>query len=401
MLGEARVGKTSLLRNMTGLNFEPNLDPTRGIENQCIKTMIDSANIDITNWRTINENEKADRDQENYVKAVAEALKKEDPALLETETTKNIAGELDAEHSITEAELLSQIHEYLEQLYLTEQERIEIASTLEKHGIIEDPTRLLTVLQNISFKAFAPRLNPVLPQITLDIQTVSPQEQQKQHTADQSIGQPPPKAVREKTSFKRSSVPPTHDVTVPSTVPSMPQPQPVIAQVPQRSGLGRRSVRTLYNQIPSVVHKIDEPTLCLEALDFAGQNVYRPMHHCFMSRRAIYIVVCNLQHLCNPDKSDETFADLKYWLNSIHAHVHYPGYTHDKYIFLVGTHKNPGSGQREITDSDLEKLSCNLKVAAALKMRFIFMATLISLSLDWRIRWRTKVRVELKLSRKK
>ena len=114
-------------------------------------------------------------------------------------------------------------------------------------------------------------------------------------------------------------------------------------------------------QLSSAAQQIAEPSLCLEVLDFAGQNVYHPMHHCFMSRRAIYVVVCNLQHLCDKTKSEKKFAELKYWINSIHAHVHNPGSKYQKYIFLVGTHKSPGNGKRVITDSDMQTLSKELK----------------------------------------
>ena len=90
VLEEACVGKTSLLCNMTGLKFEPNLERTRGIDNQCIETMIDSTKIDIINWRAFGENEQASRYHVSFVKGFAEAYNKvNDPDLIGATTTKS------------------------------------------------------------------------------------------------------------------------------------------------------------------------------------------------------------------------------------------------------------------------------------------------------------------------
>ena len=360
VLGEARVGKTSLLRNMTGLKFEPNLVRTHGIENQCIETMIDSRNI--INWKTINESEQAHRDQENQVKAaIAEALN--DPDIIDVKTTKKISNVLAAEQQITEKELLAKIHEHLHQ---AEQQRIEqqrIKQQKIHHHQIQPQTRIQHQRNNAArtpeqihekdIVHIPDSITQTSPQMILETLTISPPEQVKQGIADQSITQPPT-VVKEKKSYKHAHSQKSEQK--PKVISKQPQTQPV-TYVAQRSRLGRRYLRTVLNQIPSEVCKTDEPALRFEVLDFAGQKEYRPMHHCFMSRHAIYIVVCNLQHLFDQNKSD-TFGHLKYWLNSIHTHVHNAGYKHEKYIFLVGTHRN---GMRNITDEDLKALSSELQ----------------------------------------
>ena len=92
--------------------------------------------------------------------------------------------------------------------------------------------------------------------------------------------------------------------------------------------------------------------MCNNLLAFAGQQLYHPMHHCFMSRRLIYIIACNLQQL--------NFDELKYWLNSVQAHVYNPDYKYEKYIFLVGTHQRPLGGCH-VNESTLKILNDKLK----------------------------------------
>ena len=383
VLGEEWVGKTSLIRHMTGRLFEPNLNRTCGIENQCIKTMIDKANIDTSKWITINENEQAMRDQEYFINGIAQAVKKEDPSLLETKTTRK-RSDSDTSHAeslITEDQLLAQIHEHLKHLHQAEQQRIEQQrerieqqrerieqqqERIEQHRIehqgIEQQTLQQDAMGNIANNKISAFITPIS-----QIQTVTLPDERAPCTTDHNISLSP-SDVKQKPSSKHESVVP---VPIPKHVAQVIQLEHQNSKIPiaalksevpvHGSLLGRYNSRIIYNQLPSAASKNDEPVLSLEVLDFAGQKEYRPMHHCFMSRHAIYIVVSNLQQLCNPSKSGKTFADLKYWLNSIHAHVHNPGYTHDKYIFLVGTHKNPGGGQREITDNDLEKLSNDLE----------------------------------------
>ena len=347
VLGEARVGKTSLVRNMSGLKFDPNLDPTRGIENKCVDTMVDSANIDVSKWRSISENEQADRDHGNYLKAIAEVLKTEDPALIEIKAMDDHSDKLGMEGQITEAQLLEYINAHF---LLVEQRQMER----------EKIPRAKRVRFPLDFNRSIPG----------DLDTWKNADPSSVHESLQVPHSNPPLEVRgnilpkhavaEKVPSMRVLAPSAPTPPVQRTTPSQPNPQPV-ALVTQRSRLGRRRARMLYNQLPSVAQKVEEPSLCFEVLDFAGQNVYRPMHHCFMSCRAMYVVVCNLQHLCDKTKSAKHFAELKYWINSIHAHVHNPGSKYQKYIFLVGTHKSPGNGQADITDTDLQTLSKELQ----------------------------------------
>ena len=66
--------------------------------------------------------------------------------------------------------------------------------------------------------------------------------------------------------------------------------------------------------------------------DFAGHQLYEPMHHLFMNSRSLYIVVFDL---CKMFKSrQKCLCAIHYWLNSIASHT-----TAFTPIILVGTHK--------------------------------------------------------------
>ena len=343
---------------MTGRKFIPDLESTRGIENECIATMIDSANVDISNWTTISEGEQARRHQEHCFSAIAQVINAEYPTLLE-DTAKENSDNVRGETQITEDQLLSQIKDAIQDVHVLLKK-----DKMKKHKNPDVMTQAVESSDSASTTA-----------IPLETQTPPPLDHIK---PGRSNGLHLPKPKRMKTaSVQAASGPSTYapndpqkqlETPRPGYTPNSVQNQPSIKRVGVLpiSGSGRRNV---YQKLRTAAEKIQEPTLCLDLLDFAGQIAYRPMHHCFMSRRAIYIIVFNLQHLLNPTKKCEIFADLQYWLNSIHAHVYSPAihdspeykYKYGKYIFLVGTHKIPGNGEHAITDDDLKKFSSELE----------------------------------------
>ena len=137
-------------------------------------------------------------------------------------------------------------------------------------------------------------------------------------------------------------------------------------QSPKREQPLSRSVRRSIVLAAKQKQKGVEPRLNLNTLDFAGQKIYRPMHHCFIVRRALYLVVFNLQEvqkaLKSPDPDKENAVqEISYWLHSIHAHVHKickdPGL---KRVILVGTHRAP-SKEQAITKKAMIKIEAYLK----------------------------------------
>ncbi|CAB4042232.1 serine threonine- kinase roco5, partial, partial [Paramuricea clavata] len=64
--------------------------------------------------------------------------------------------------------------------------------------------------------------------------------------------------------------------------------------------------------------------------DFAGHQLYEPMHHVFMNSTSLYLVVFNLLKMRNsPEKS---LCEIHYWLNSIASHT-----SSSTPVILVGT----------------------------------------------------------------
>lgn len=69
-----------------------------------------------------------------------------------------------------------------------------------------------------------------------------------------------------------------------------------------------------------------DPSMILNTLDFAGQKEYRSMHHCFILKRALYLVVFKipdmLDYINDPERATyNPLDDICYWIRSIDAHI--------------------------------------------------------------------------------
>ncbi len=118
--------------------------------------------------------------------------------------------------------------------------------------------------------------------------------------------------------------------------------------------LNRKQSSILDSAVRKRVVDSKNPSLVLNTLDFAGQKLYRPMHHCFISRRALYIVVFKIPDMLGETSCKKSLEEVRYWIHSIHSHI-YPLEEElkgeDKKInrvFLVGTHRG------DHTDEDLK-----------------------------------------------
>ena len=84
----------------------------------------------------------------------------------------------------------------------------------------------------------------------------------------------------------------------PPTDPPPPPPPGPPSAPPQPATISRFDAQQIGNIARSGKAKsIKDLPISFHALDFAGQKLYRPMHHCFITHRAMYIVVFNLQEL--------------------------------------------------------------------------------------------------------
>ena len=112
----------------------------------------------------------------------------------------------------------------------------------------------------------------------------------------------------------------------------------------------------------------DEHELTFHTIDFAGQPLYRPMHHCFITKRAVYLVVFKLtdmlEFIRTKNKNDPAVREIRYWLNNIIAHGNSLEDTNKECprIFLVGTHRHgdPKNNKPKLSDEAIKTFDSHI-----------------------------------------
>ena len=124
----------------------------------------------------------------------------------------------------------------------------------------------------------------------------------------------------------------------------------------------------------------DGPKLIFTTYDFAGQELYRPVHHCFITQRSVFVIVYNSQEYnkLRKEKDESRFKYISYWFNMVSAYTNVmgdPRLGKKPPVFLVGTHQGPyvysdkesGNGKRfSKLSPDDEK-----RIRKDLEMRFL------------------------------
>ena len=311
VLGEERVGKTSLIKSLLGLEFDPDCKSTHGVCLEEIDTLVERVDIQVPDsmerdqpWKTV---EPLKRARQHFHDAVANAVEEADPRD-EHKNTRQIT-----ETIPTEEELMG-----------------DVLKVLESLSRQDPPAQAKKVTTRRKKRNKAP-LAPSTEEHRHKIQLTAGNRQQRKDREDR----PPRKEHR-------------------NPRPEKTNPQPLEEQATKKS---RESIS--YTESKHIVKRLKSSRadsaekLIFHAIDFAGQPLYRPMHHCFITHRAIYIVVFNLQEILsfiNSQRKEDKdpFIEIRYWLNNIIAHA---GSTDPK-IFLIGTHRNPLGGSK-ISDEDL------------------------------------------------
>ena len=347
------MGKTSLYRQLVGKHYMPDLESTHGIDNTTVNT-VDRRNVEIAKWE-----EKEDpATGEHFGQALAGELagKFNNPVLKEKDPKP-----------YSEKELLR----YVQEIEAAIAREIERAKERERQR--QSPPqlhRLPSIGQPVS--------NPAAAAIP---STQPPPS--KRIRVEQPEPAPPPArpGPMEPRQPRPASPPPQRALTQPLTAPPQRQPtQPTSSATEDEStdtsspaeqstttpaspaGILNRRQSSQLNQIAKgKPFQKKELPLVLNTLDFAGQKMYRPMHHCFISRRAVYIVVFKIPEILKlmEDTSSDPIGEVRYWVQSIHAHIYPPDpdlKTKDETInrvILVGTHR--GVPEDEILCSELRK----------------------------------------------
>ena len=350
VLGEERVGKTSLIRQLTGKHFISNLEPTCGIENTRVRT-VEVATIatnDGNDWSTVSENDQAMQHLDLVCGGVAKKIEEQDPEFFNRKE-KHLKV---AQSTLpSEEQLLKRIQKLQKKFRppIVSPSAAKISTVLApKRGKIEHHT-------DIHRPDLVPRL--VVPPQPLTSSSV-PKESQS--------SRPAPVLQPERRGASTSSVT-TNEISPSVLTPGTSEKKKKQSAPKQKSDsqitLTRRQSKDFSKRLKS--RKDVEPTLVFNTLDFAGQKGYRPMHHCFISRGAIYIVVYNLTSLVQNHcvEKQKAIEELEYWLNSIHAHtkMHIDSVKQkasmnlQKYVFLVGTHK------AEVTADQMDEINKKLQ----------------------------------------
>ena len=127
---------------------------------------------------------------------------------------------------------------------------------------------------------------------------------------------------------------------------------PRLARMVSHPGIGRALDRAL-SKLKEGGNGAENPKLTFTTYDFAGQDLYRPMHHCFITQRSVFVIVFNSQvyNKLRRENDESRYKYISYWFNTVSAYTEVmdPKLGRKPPVFLVGTHRGPyddGKGKR-------------------------------------------------------
>ena len=346
ILGEKGVGKTSLYRQLVGIKFDINVKSTEGIDKNTVDTVDRrSFNIDKGVWQEIGS---------DAVERYGEAVMNKVVSKFVPEASENNQIEI----VVQEVDLLWQVR--------------KIVADIEASNKDIAATAVVASMDTRPIPTPAPA-NPLIvartPALTTDQfhpQPPPPKKAVNQPPVDRSpaveVKQPPPVTSPVAAPQKEGNRPPKQKRAL-----SVPQQAEQSATAPEGATVGRSESSGMLNrrQCSKIGDYVKgkqpfqkkEPSLVLNALDFAGEAEYRPMHHCFITRRALYVVLFKIPEMLNDSR--KTIEEVRYWIHSIHAHIYPPDKTtkgEDEAInrvFLVGTHRD----EQALSEREFEKIN--------------------------------------------
>ena len=361
ILGEERVGKTSLYHLLVQKPFNPNQDSTRGIDNTIVDT-VDTRHVGAEDWAEKDESTVEQHANQQFVQGVIGALPSDLFAQSDSPTPTVPESELQ--------EQLSNLKPEIQQILITKKNPppptknkrsrlTKVQPTLPEEQAAPEsqvPQRIL------SAKKKHPRPTKVQPTQPEDQTQAQPTQLEEQAAPESQVHKKMSGDSHTQAEAQLSNLSHSTDGKDPSTSNQSTQPARAVPKVSSRHAM-------LIDQglMAAASKPKKEPVLLLNTLDFAGQKQYRPMHHCFLSRRAMYLVVFNLRHVIQylEQKSQQSvpsamkvanpFEEIRYWLHSIHAHTlpAVPGKEKKsmRNVCLVGTHAHslpaiPGKWKR-------------------------------------------------------
>ncbi|XP_065910261.1 uncharacterized protein [Dysidea avara] len=309
IVGEAGVGKTNLLNLLTGEEFVAKHEKTEGVDIDLVSTN----DIITETWKKsmIETNEEY---RNVAVNVMADQLHKFVPP----NSKKKDA-------SITDGSNYRSLQEQIDELI--QKYTRKPGKSGYKHASSHSTKLSSEKKKNVVAVAFLPESQPVQPSAPpVAVPRITPpQAMDKIHfeVTDQLPQGTVPVVVPSQQSSSVVSTPPPHAAPdISSSDHTNISDISIIREASKKS----KQAKSAQSVLP----------LKLTSFDFAGQKHYKPMHHCFITSRAIYVVAFNARQLLYGDQT-VVIQELKFWINSIRVHT-------NAVVVLVGTHKGPYDG---------------------------------------------------------
>lgn len=334
-LGEKRVGKTCLLALLMGKVFNEDRDPTRGISNE--RVAVELRTLSSETWKEVNPDDVEKNNERLFANSVAEEFY--------THFSKSTNTSPPNEGLLLRR--VRVIKHYLDKV----EEEAKVSTQPPAKKVRQTLGNTATLKQQI----YSPMTRP--PKVHIPPPTSTPSEPQPRFESKYvAPSNPRPK-------HDNSSLQPVHDSQSTAFLkPHKRHEGDDQKQSPIGLGLNKAIISSAKRS-----ETVTEPVLQYNTLDFAGQEEYRAMHHCFIVRRAIYLVVFNLQIVREAletqtnEQRQKALDEIQYWLNSIHAHVHkIVSEPHLKRVLLVGTHRAP-RGKQPVTEDVMRDIDKTLE----------------------------------------
>ena len=370
ILGEEFVGKTSLYRLLVKKGFDPNQVSTRGIDDNEVDIVDErSVTMGIDDWEEKPKENQEEQISKTYVEGISETLHKELPpekTKKERKETETILQEHEIRREIENIrrELKNIVEERLSEEETDKDEPQTQPHTTLQAEVVKKPTsqnyeeKPVAVAKESHERHTQPHIQPSTSYSVEKQIGIRPRSQIIHEGVDEDP--PPLTPTEEPTSVPTPTTTPVKSTAEQDDAPNLSR---------QESQGISKSLRAKKKQPKS---ELEVPTqLELKALDFAGQKQYGPMHHCFITSRAMYLVVFNLQKMIEYIEAIEAegssalpspIEQIRYWLYSIHAHVFPPEEADDlRRVCLVGTHRSPPGKGRHITKKEIEMINERLR----------------------------------------
>lgn len=363
ILGEERVGKTSLYRLLVRKGFNREQEPTRGIDDNEVD-IVDVRAIamgDGDGWEEKPKENQEEQLNKTYIDGMSETLHAELPP-------EKVKPEYKPEPVCQEDVLIRMLESIRKELESVHREPTQsfVRGKLSHSQVVYDEHNTTDHVASQRLKQQPTSANKA----TQDKHHTQLYRSQSSDHKEEPRHKPKASDVTPKAGYGIENSPSqsvsseSEEINVSSTEATSEEPKQEVT-VPYISRQESQSISKKLKAKKKSKDKAKEPIqLELRTLDFAGQKQYRPMHHCFITRRAMYLVVFNLQemmkHIESPSSDSKTDGDgipsspieqLRYWLYSIHAHIFPLKGDYTRQVCLVGTHK---SG---ISDGEIHKVN--------------------------------------------